>query len=211
MESIRKELGLLENYIGNTEKLANSWLTSFEFSELIRKNRGFIEALSAPQTMDHLKSLLKPGSSTSLSNIVSLLNYMNFPFQNMNFSHLDLKHADLSNSQLQNSKLSNNNLSHCNFTNSNLRNTNLRNSNLINIDFTIETTLQNNSEIHCLAFSSQGDLIVASLANLKITVWTLRGRLLTTFTGHEDSIVSVLFSPDDTLVASASEDTTIKL
>jgi WD40 repeat protein len=68
--------------------------------------------------------------------------------------------------------------------------------------------------VRSAAFSRDGKLIVTGSDGGTVRLWDLvgdRGRVLTTFLGHEGAVTSVAFSPDGTKVLTASADKTVKL
>ncbi|XP_077996881.1 periodic tryptophan protein 2 homolog [Glandiceps talaboti] len=69
------------------------------------------------------------------------------------------------------------------------------------------------AQFQCLALDNSGEIVCAgSVDTFEIFVWSLQtGRLLEVLAGHEGPIVSLSFSPSDTILASASWDRTMKL
>jgi WD40 repeat protein len=70
----------------------------------------------------------------------------------------------------------------------------------------------------CIAFSHQGDLVAAcggcrehDFDNFLVIIEAATGMILSTLKDHQDDIHCVAFSPDDSLLASGSEDGTIDL
>jgi WD40 repeat protein len=63
----------------------------------------------------------------------------------------------------------------------------------------------------CVNFSPDGQTIVSADADHKVKLWTLDGKLLKTFTGHQETVYKAIFSPDGQTIASASFDKTVKL
>lgn len=66
------------------------------------------------------------------------------------------------------------------------------------------------SYIYCVKFSHNGKLL-ASCDNKVIKIWDLNGNLLQTLQGHTRDITSLSWSPDNTRLASASYDKTVKI
>ena len=66
--------------------------------------------------------------------------------------------------------------------------------------------------IHCVAFSPQGDLLVAGTTTGEIRFWHAgNGLPLPTIQGHNHWVRSVAFSPDGKMLASGSNDRTVRL
>ncbi|MBE8992181.1 NACHT domain-containing protein [Nostoc sp. LEGE 12450] len=92
------------------------------------------------------------------------------------------------------------------FTNVILRNVNFREANLV--DSVFASTL---SQIFSVAFNSDGQLLaMGDAANIRLWRITDKQQILT-FYGHQNLVYSVIFSPDDQVLASASSDCTLKL
>ena len=62
-----------------------------------------------------------------------------------------------------------------------------------------------------VAFSPDSQKVITVSNDKTAKLWTIQGKLLTTFIGHKSNIYSVSFSPDGQTVATASKDQTIKL
>jgi WD40 repeat protein len=62
-----------------------------------------------------------------------------------------------------------------------------------------------------VAFSPDSQKLVTTSNDQTSKLWTIQGKLLTTFVGHKSNIYSVSFSPDGQTIATASKDQTIKL
>ncbi|MDR2111577.1 MAG: hypothetical protein LBQ62_00485 [Candidatus Accumulibacter sp.] len=72
-------------------------------------------------------------------------------------------------------------------------------------------TPENNLNINSIVFSRDGKLLAEGWDN-KINVWSLPdGKLVKTLEGHESSVLSIAISPDGKLLASGSEDRTVRL
>ncbi len=62
-----------------------------------------------------------------------------------------------------------------------------------------------------LSFSSNGQMLACVGADRTVKVCNLKGELLKTFKGHNNSICGLSFSPDSKVLATASSDKTVKL
>jgi len=65
--------------------------------------------------------------------------------------------------------------------------------------------------IQAISFSPNGDLLVSAMSSI-LRLWDLsNGREVAVFSDHSDTVRSVVFSPDSSLLVSGSSDDTIKL
>ena len=72
-------------------------------------------------------------------------------------------------------------------------------------------TMTTDSEIHCIALSGDGDLIVSSSHN-SVQVWDAKtGKQLRELQGHTSSVYSVAFSPDGNQIVSGSGDQSVRV
>ncbi|MBD2342044.1 hypothetical protein H6G64_34510 [Calothrix sp. FACHB-156] len=74
-------------------------------------------------------------------------------------------------------------------------------------------TLIHDGYVNSVAFSHDGKTIASGSKDKTVKLWGIDGKLLHTFTGHQDGVNSVAFSPEknENIIASASEDNTVKL
>jgi len=73
-------------------------------------------------------------------------------------------------------------------------------------------TLEHTSDVHSVAFSSNGEHVVSGSSDKTIKVWNVAtGRLEQTLNGHTNWVLSVAFNNDGTKVVSGSSDNTIKV
>ena len=78
---------------------------------------------------------------------------------------------------------------------------------LAEIDF-----LETNASMSSVAFNFDGTMLASGSYDKTIKLWDVKSRsLITTLSGHTDSVLSVCFSPDGSLLASGSWDGTIIL
>ncbi|MEA5464065.1 nSTAND1 domain-containing NTPase [Leptothoe sp. PORK10 BA2] len=77
--------------------------------------------------------------------------------------------------------------------------------------FNLKNTIQELNWMTAITFSPDGKILAAAGADGTIKFWDLAGNALTTFSGHEDQVMSVAFSDDGERLASGSEDGTVKL
>jgi serine/threonine protein kinase len=79
----------------------------------------------------------------------------------------------------------------------------------------VEKTLTGHgAPVECLAFSSDGSLLVSGSGDKTVRVWDLaEGKPIerAVFKGHADTVKSVAFSPDQKTVTSGSQDGTVRL
>ncbi|MDL5051976.1 AAA-like domain-containing protein [Oscillatoria laete-virens NRMC-F 0139] len=67
------------------------------------------------------------------------------------------------------------------------------------------------SEVLSINFSPNGKKIVAGNSDKTISIWTLDGKKLNTFQGHEGKVLSVAFSEDNQTILSSDDRGTMKL
>jgi len=72
-------------------------------------------------------------------------------------------------------------------------------------------SLPETTGIHNGACFSQDGKLIATISDLKVQVWTNRGRALYELIGHAKDITSVSFSPNGSYLATTSDDQTVRL
>ncbi|MBD2665932.1 WD-40 repeat protein [Richelia sinica FACHB-800] len=73
-----------------------------------------------------------------------------------------------------------------------------------------KTVLNHQSAVASVRFSGDGQKLATS-SDGKMNLWNVDGTLLKTWPGHSDRIHNIAFSPDQQLLASASDDQSVKL
>ncbi|KAL6822553.1 hypothetical protein V8C40DRAFT_249898 [Trichoderma camerunense] len=76
--------------------------------------------------------------------------------------------------------------------------------------FYLQTSKSFNHDVYSVNFSRNGRLAFG-LSNGIVGVWDMKSTYLQTFNGHKKPVLSVVFSPDNQLLASGSVDKTIKV
>jgi WD40 repeat protein len=71
--------------------------------------------------------------------------------------------------------------------------------------------LEGDEPLYCVKFSPDGKLIAAGDGGKVIHLWQTDGTPITTLVGHTERIENITFSSDNRMIASASEDTTIRV
>lgn len=92
-----------------------------------------------------------------------------------------------------------------------LQDVNLHQVNFAHAELTNCVFAQTFGGITSIAFSSDGQLQATSDTNGKIQIWTTDGKLLFVCKGHNSWVWFVAFSPNNQVLASCSQDHTIKL
>lgn len=81
----------------------------------------------------------------------------------------------------------------------------------INQDKIIDKFVVKSGKINSISLSYKADKIVTGDADGNINIWQDKLGLIATVKGHKQAINQVIFSPDHTIIASASQDGTVKL
>jgi len=113
---------------------------------------------------------------------------------------------------IDNTALSGQNLNYAILKNTDFKNKILRNTNLVGADLSNSSFTQNFGDIRSISLDLTGELLVAGDTNGDIQLWRIKSsQLLLTHRGHTGSIWSVVFSPDNQIVASGGRDSLIRL
>ena len=68
----------------------------------------------------------------------------------------------------------------------------------------------NDDLVTSIIFSPDGDTL-ATAGDKTVKIWSIKGNLLRTITGHKENIAALSFSSDGRIIATASNDKTVKL
>ncbi len=69
----------------------------------------------------------------------------------------------------------------------------------------------NKKGVMSVDFSADNEMIASAGVDQTVKLWNLDGTLITSLTGHSDTVTSVSFSPDKQVIVATSKDRTIKL
>ena len=158
-------------------------------AQKIREQFGSTEIIS--RYIQYILVLLRKKQNSSRNygagNLINLANYLQIDLSNFDFSNLEIWQADLKNIELHN--------------------VNFQQAHFYKSDFASAIF-----GIHCVAINSTVELLATGETCNEIHIWQLiDNQQLMTLRGHTDWIQSVVFSPDNQILASTSFDTTIKL
>ncbi|MDJ0618656.1 MAG: NB-ARC domain-containing protein [Calothrix sp. MO_192.B10] len=166
-------------------------LILYPIAQNIQDKLGSIKNIS--QCIQDILQILKIEQSTynnyGAGNLINLASYLQIDLSYFDFSHLEIWQSDLTNVELCN----------VNFTQAHFHKS----------DFACTIF-----GIHCIAINSKGDLLATGETCSEIHLWQLTDTDCQQFMalqGHSDWIQSVVFTPNNKILASASFDTTIKL
>ncbi len=151
--------------------------------------------------------------ATAAANAISILNYARESFSNIDFRGIRIPFANLSGAMLDHTNLSNADLTGVDLSNAWLRRTNFKNARMKDVIFGEEAFIQDEDDVHCIAYNANGEFLASGKQNGVVTIWsTANNNLYRKLQGHTDSVGTLAFSPTDNfLLATGSHDNSIRL
>ncbi|KAF9571948.1 hypothetical protein EC968_010485 [Mortierella alpina] len=146
------------------------------------------------------------------ANAITILVRAGIQFIGADLKGIRIPGADLSFGMFEGAQLQEADLRKTNLHNIWLRQANLSESKMRGVRFGEWPFLQECSNVWCLAYSPNGESLVAGLADHSVVVYdAVSWTKLHTLRGHTDQVCAVAYSPDSDWIASGSKDKTVRL
>ena len=144
------------------------------------------------------------------SNAISALNAAKVSFSGTNLREVKIPYANLDGAVIDSKDLSDSDLTGVSFRAVWLRNSNLQRACLKDVQFGQCPLLLHKEQVSQILFSPNGQYLAISAGHL-IYLWRNNGELCHTLEGHKDAVNSIDFSLNSALLASGSNDKTVRL
>jgi len=150
-------------------------------------------------------------STIASSNAMTVLNAAKVAFSGKNLVNIRIPGANLMGAILDNTNLENADLSHVTLSGAWLHGTNFKNALLTNVSLNEYPSFLLENSVSSCSYSPDGKILAVTVQD-NINLYDSKTRaLLKTLEGHTSSVCSVCFSADGMLLASGSNDNTLKL
>ncbi|GJJ69070.1 hypothetical protein EMPS_01416 [Entomortierella parvispora] len=170
----------------------------------------------AAEFKDHLYDLLRwscvdPSASCAAANAITILVQAGERFNGADLRGIRVPGADLTGGEFDSAELQGADLRNAVLRNVWLRQADLSNSRMEGVTFGESPHLQENAAVEDCVFSPDGSHLVAGFRDNTIAVLDTSTWSRVIFEGHTDRVTRVTYSPGGQQVASASQDTTVRL
>ena len=128
------------------------------------------------------------------SNVITILNYLNFSFSGLDLSNIKIKNADLDQGMFNETNFSNAEIENTNISRCNLDNCNFQGAKLKNVDLGIPKAdfLGHKESVNSIMFSKDGKYLISGSSDNSIKIWDFNnGREMRTFgddSGYKHSV-----------------------